>query len=345
MCKMPIPPKVKTCPVCGKEFTRFEYFRINWLSKVIFAVIAAIVIYNIIVIIVFNKGIQKYKNIIEENPKAVDTLYEKYDNLNFIQKRLVRYSEIESLSETVELKQLTVGNESIPVKFYTETGSIDGAYKGEFVKDNIPEGIGEVVYTDTDGIEHNYEGQFEDGKIKGFGEMSLSTGELLKGNFTDGQLNGYGKRYAPDGSLAERGIYVNNQLNGEGTRFGKDGNPMFSGNFISGIPERTSYISSCMALNEDFSYDLNEYIYKNIKLSGMLTDVNTVDELGQYYIFSPNGDDKNRFMVFYEGKKMRFNLWDNYTIYGYCEEVEEVIDSHGKRTNGLKIRAYYIDKN
>lgn len=346
ICKMPIPPKVKTCPVCGHEFTRFEYFRINWLSKTIFAVIAAIIVYNLVVIMVFNRGIQKYKTNAADNPEALETMNQKYDKLNFFQKKFVRYSEIENFNEMSSVRQATEADESITVGVYTEKGSVEGSYKGEFVKNNIPDGMGEIVYTDKDGVEYNYEGQFSEGKILGVGIMSISGGDTFMGNFIDGQLNGYGKRYNSDGALVERGMYVNNKLDGKGTRFGNDGNPEYTGEFVYGIPAKTGYIPICKNVEYDeLVNNSREHINENIALTGMITDINTIEGVGQYYIFSPNGDDENRFKVFYKGEKMRFVLWENYTVYGYCENKEEISDSHNKKTNGLVVKSYYIEKN
>jgi hypothetical protein len=60
MCKIMVPGKLRTCPVCGSEYTKFQYFKMNILSKCILVLLALLVVYNMVVVIVFNRTIKGY---------------------------------------------------------------------------------------------------------------------------------------------------------------------------------------------------------------------------------------------------------------------------------------------
>lgn len=343
VCKMPVPPKIKQCPVCGKEYSKLEYFRMNWLSRVILLLIAAIILYNVAVVIVFNRGIRKFIQNPPEEAEAVARMEERYERLNPVQKYFVHYSEIENLSENGSVHEITEGDGSITVTVYSQNGSTTGAYKGELIG-STPDGVGEYVFTDENGLECTYEGEFKDGKIQGAGEMRLSSGEVLKGSFFEGQLNGYGKTYNPDGTLKTRGVYVNNRLNGKGVIYGKDGIPVYEGEFVYGLPEKRSFLKSCS--NEDVGAiisNFDEYDGKNVAVTGILTDILIGEDLKKYYIFAQDGNDNQRFIVDYEGKPIRFNLWSGYTVYGYCEAKEDITDSHNITTKGVRLKGFYTE--
>ena len=74
MCKVMVPGNLKTCPVCGTEYTKFQYFRMNILPKCILILLALFVVYNIVVIIVFNRTIEGYMNNPPEDAKQFERL-------------------------------------------------------------------------------------------------------------------------------------------------------------------------------------------------------------------------------------------------------------------------------
>ena len=107
----------------------------------------------------------------------------------------------------------------------------DGAnYEGDFVAGNF-EGTGTLVFADN----KKYLGEFEGGAIKGEGRMNFTNGDSITGSFDngvpegegtyrwangnrwmgtfrEGTFNGKGVKYAPDGSILARGVWVNGEF-------------------------------------------------------------------------------------------------------------------------------------
>ena len=81
MCKIRIPNKIKVCPVCGTEFTKFQYFRMNYLSKCILGVLAVAFVYHSIVVISFNRKIRSYVENPPENMQKIEDLKIRYEKL------------------------------------------------------------------------------------------------------------------------------------------------------------------------------------------------------------------------------------------------------------------------
>lgn len=345
VCKMMVPPRVKKCPVCQTEYTKYQYFRMNWLNKVILLIIVAIVMVNIIVIIAMNREIRSLIKNSDRNPEELARIEEKYNNLNPVIKHFVHYSEIENLNENVGTHHIvTLGDEVVQATVYSQYGSTTGAYQGELLGEQ-PDGLGKFTFLDKEGQECTYEGEFVEGKIQGTGEMRLASGEVQKGSFMDGELNGYGAIYNSDGTIREKGTFVNNTLNGTGAMYGKASSILFEGAFDYGLPEKNGFVQVCSAVGiDELLANTEKFFNKPIAVTGVLTYGFIGEDKKQYYVFSKEDNDSQRFLLDYAGKKTNFALWSKYTVYGCLVKEESITDNLGKTTNGVRIKGYYAEK-
>lgn len=344
VCKMRVPPRIKKCPVCQTEYTRYEYFKMNWLNKVILLIIAAIVLFNLIGVIALNREIRSLIKNSDENPEALARVEEKYNNLNPVLKHFVHYSEVENINENIGTHHIvTLGDESVQATVYSQYGSTTGAYQGELLGEQ-PDGLGKFTFLDKNGQECTYEGEFVEGKIQGTGEMRLASGEVQKGGFFEGELNGYGVKYNSDGTLREKGVFVNNTLNGTGAIYGQ-GSLIYEGVFEYGLPEKNKFIqvSSAVGIDELLA-NTGKYVNKPIAVTGILTYGYIGEDQKQYYIFSQKDNENQRFLLDYSGKKTSFALWSKYTVYGCYVKDESITDNLGKTTNGVRIKGFYAEK-
>ena len=332
------------CPACGHEYTGFEYFKMNIMSKLIFLLILAFLSYNIAVIISFNHQVRTYMDPDAKEPITYDELNEKYEKLNPVQQYLSRYSDIENgIIDKVANSHVNPNGDS-EVTIFTQNGSYAGLYAGELTGSNSPNGAGNVVFTNKDGVKCTYEGEFSDGVLSGYGILSFATGETMKGSFQNGLLNGYGEMYYANGKIQARGSFINNKLNGNGILFDKNGNVIFNGVLNYGIPQKNDYTPIC----ENVEYNVlksnpKSLVGKNICISGVLSDVHIDENSKQFYLFTPNNDPTASFLVYCEDSATTFNLTENYTIYGYCQDYGTITNSHSIKNNGVKLNGYHFE--
>ncbi|MDY3927750.1 MAG: hypothetical protein SOZ34_00065 [Clostridia bacterium] len=342
-CKLRVPAHSKVCPVCGHTYTKFEYFRMNFLKYVITAVILSFILYNAIVIIHINKQIRNYIKENNYDSERVEKLETKYDNLTPLQKRFVHSSEIDYLKEHIDgdLKTKFLQNQTLTV--YLESGSKEGIYSGE-VFDNQPEGKGTFAYVDDDGIECVYEGEFTNNSFNGEGTLTKGNGEVYSGNFVSGKMNGKGQYFNENGELIYEGTFVNNVLSGKGTMYSPDGFKIYSGEFSKGIPSENLYISECTEASPIQLYnDTSSYVRTNVSLSGIVTDISVTDSgIVQYVLTSINGSSNNVCIQYY-GRSKNIYIGNTITVYGYCNDAGEYYMESGARKNGIIITAFYIN--
>lgn len=341
-CKMLIPEKVMVCPICGKEYTQFEHFKTKILWKLILGIVLLVLLYNLIIIISFNRVI---RNFVEEYPQTdikIEEIEQKYQKRNAFQKMLIRYDEIENFFVTNGEGNTTYADLSKNVVLNTQKGSVEASYKGELV-DDVPNGAGEAKYIDENGVGCTYNGEFENGKITGFGILQKDNKECIKGEFFDGYLNGYGAKFNSDGLLIQRGNFVNNLLHGAGIMNDDKGNLIYEGEFFYGKPEKEGYKNSCITVTDDMlgSNTINN-VNVNLCINGILTDMKISGNFVKEYIFTPSKADE-RFCVVFDGENpSQLQLSKNYTIYGYCTGTVQ-IDTDNGPVLGMKITAYYVN--
>lgn len=343
VCKVKVPEKTEKCPVCGTEYTKFQYFLMNKLTKYVCVILAVLFVYNSIVVIVFNR---KIRGLVEEPPediRVVEKLRKDYERLNFIQKHFVRSSEIDMIEDEFvdERKVENVNGHYCNVQF--DKGSIVGEYTGE-IYEGVPYGNGHFSYYD-DGVHVIYEGEFEEGEITGIGAMVFEDGTKYEGEFKSGILDGYGIIYNPDGYTTKTGNFVAGRLNGEGTIYDNFGVEIYSGRFAADIPIESDYKNSCReATFAELEANTDFFVNKNLKISGVITDIAIQDDMTVYYVISIAGNNHKNICIEYIGAKgTNIRQGDNLTFYGYCSGYRQYMGNAGEKNGGMIIKTYFAD--
>lgn len=344
VCKMMVPEKSESCPICGTEYTKFQYFRMNILSKCILIVLAVLIVYNSIVIIHFNRTIRKYAEEPPQNIKVIEEFKNNYEKLNFIQKYFVRYSEIKMIEDSIvdRTKIVDVENYSCSVRF--DDGSRDGIYTGETYEER-PDGNGSFSYYNNDGKSITYNGEFVNGEITGFGTMRFEDGSRHVGFFEKGVLDGYGVWYSPQDKIVRKGEFISGKLNGMATIYDDMGVEIYSGRFISDIPTERAYKESCKeATFAQLEADTDAYINKNIKISGVITEVAIQEDMTVYYVMNIAGNTHKNICIEYIGnEKISIRQGDKLSFYGYCSGYRQYVGNTGMRNGGMIIKTYYTE--
>ncbi len=118
-----------------------------------------------------------------------------------------------------------------------------GRYEGSFVKGAFT-GKGKMTYTfPTSG--YRYEGDFVNGNRHGKGVYTFPSGIRYEGNFADNDIHGYGTKYAPDGSVIQKGRWNHHKF------VGKEGDAESSAERISASSPRPK--SRLLTTNEEVS--------------------------------------------------------------------------------------------
>lgn len=344
VCKVRIPEKSETCHLCGTEYTKFQYFRMNNLSKCISIFVAILIVYNSIIIIAFNRKIRGYLDETPKDIKVVEKLKEDYKKLNFIQKYFVHSSEIEIIEGSV-MDEKHIGyveNYICSIRF--EDGSYEGEYSGETYK-GTPNGDGFFSYYLNDGSHITYKGEFDDGEIMGVGTMTFEDGSKYVGEFYSGILNGYGIVYNSNGYTVKKGNFISGKLTDNSTIYDNLGNEIYSGRFVSDIPAEREYKNACV--NTTFSQleaDTDSYVNKNVAISGVITDIAIQDDMTVYYVISIAGSNHKNVCIEYIGNS-KFNIrqGDKMTFYGYCSGYKQYMGNSGVINGGMIIKTYYAE--
>lgn len=344
VCKMMVPEKSESCPICGTEYTKFQYFIMNGLSKFILIILAVLIVYNSTIIIIFNRTIRGYADEPPKDLSIVEKLKDSYKRLNFIQKYFVRYSEIEMIEDSVvdESKIFNVESYECSVRFMD--GSRDGLYTGEMYKDE-PEGNGSFSYYDHDGKSVVYNGEFVDGEITGFGTMRFEDGSRYVGDFEQGVLDGYGIWYNPQDKIVRKGEFISGRLNGMATIYDDLGNEIYSGRFVSDIPTERDYKDSCMQTTfAQLESNTDAYINKNIRISGVITEIAIQDDMTVYYVMNIAGNNYKNICIEYIGMDgVNIRQGDKLDFYGYCSGYRQYMSSSGVVNGGMIIKTYYAN--
>ena len=346
VCKTPIPKKSLSCQLCDTQFTRFQYFRMNHIGKTIATILLIALIYNVAVIIVQNRHIRSFMQTPPERIEQIEELEKEYETLNFFQKWFVRESEIEYIRKSFESRSIKGISNSDEITVYFDDGSKTGTYSGETI-DGLPDGAGKFEYLNEYGEFCVYEGEFLEGKITGYGILTLPTGERRVGHYRAGNLHGYATIYGPLGNILYQGNFVNDKLNGEGVMYDEAKNIIYSGTFSHGFPHKDEYLRGCQEIvYSNLQYDLYSYVNKHIKITGVINDI-VIDEqksLVQYLIHS--GDDENNVVrIEYEGEAMNLKIGNSITVYGYCVGEQVYTDSVARERTNVGIIGFYITKN
>ena len=341
VCKSAIQARNHSCPACETEFSRFTYFRMNWLNKVIALIILAVMIYNCVIIIAANREIRSYLTRDEAvSEETITMLEEKYNNLNFIQRYFVHKSEIEALRKSIKIGVDIGICEEEEKTVYFEDGSRTGIYTGQ-VEDGVPHGAGKFDYADKNGNNFTYEGEFKEGKFSGYGILYFSTGHKHCGFFENGRLNGYATMYNPNGHITSQGQFVNGKLSGLGAIYDGFGNLLYKGRFVDGIPQRDQYTKNCSEIPFNVISDYTDsYINKNVKVTGTLYEIHKTQD-GYKYILT---DGERYIIVDHEGAVVVYQWGTTVSVYGYCTGTSEFMDSKENILTGATITSYHIIK-
>ncbi len=344
VCKVMVPEKSESCPICGTEYTKFQYFRMNNLSRCILIILAVLIVYNSVVIIHFNRTIRRYAGESLQDIRVVEKLKENYKKLNFIQRYFVRYSEIEMIEDGVvdEEKIINVENFNCSVSF--EDGSRDGIYTGEMYKEE-PQGNGSFSYHNNEGKSVTYNGEFIRGEITGFGTMHFEDGSRCVGFFEQGVLDGYGVWYNSQGKIVRKGEFISGKLNGTATIYDDLGIEIYSGKFVADIPTERDYKESCIETTfAQLESDTDAYINNNIKISGVITEIAIQEDMTVYYVMNIAGNNFKNICIEYIGnEKVSIRQGDKLSFYGYCSGYRQYMGSTGARNGGMIIKTYYAD--
>ena len=343
-CKFRVPEKSKVCPVCNHKYSKFEYFRMNYVKYVFFLIILLYIVYSIFKVVMINKQI---KNFIDEEPsdiQQIESLEKQYDSLNKIQKYFVDTSGMEDAKDNFEnhLEKQYVTEKLITV--YFEKGSKEGIYTGE-IADEQPVGYGTFVYRNEEGIQCVYEGEFAENTFNGNGTLTKETGEVYSGVYMNGMLNGQGQYFNENGELIYEGMFVNDYLTGDGTMYTPNGFKMYSGEFVKGIPEENNYKYECINVSAEQLYnDMATYTQKNISITGVVTNISMInDNTIIQYVISPQNGNGNDVCVRYIGNNININLGNTVTMYGYCSDPEDYYIESGELRNGIILQAFHAE--
>lgn len=344
VCKMMIPEKSESCPICGTEYTKFQYFRMNNLSKCILIILAVLIVYNSTVIILFNRTIRGYADEPPKDISVVEELKDRYNRLNFIQQYFVRYSEIEIVEDSIvdESRIINVENHKCSVRFMD--GRRVGTYTGEMYKEE-PQGNGSFSYYDNAGKQIIYNGEFAGGEITGFGTMHFEDGSRYVGDFEQGVLDGYGIWYNSEDKIVRKGDFISGRLNGMATIYDDFGDEIYSGRFVSDIPTERDYKDACKETTfAQLEADTDVYINKNIKISGVITEIAIQDDMTVYYVMNIAGNSYKNVCIEYIGRDgVNIRQGDKLNFYGYCAGYREYMSSSGILNGGMVIKTYYAN--
>lgn len=342
MCKMMVPAKVEVCPVCSTEYSKFQYFIINHLTKCILIILAAIMIYNSVVIILFNRKIRDYIDNPPEDIKVVENIKKEYKSLNFIQKYFVRESEIELVENSVINKDKLELVEDYTCKVTFGDGSRWGVYTGELYE-NQPDGSGVFSYYLDDGTFCTYDGEFKKGRMDGFGVMTFEDGGKYVGQFISGEIDGYASVYNPDGYMVKKGNFVSGKLNGIAAIYDDYGQEIYEGRFISDIPTESEYTASCIDVTfAELERDTQRYVNKNLKIKGVVTEIAIQEDMTVLYVMNIAGNRHKNICIEYIGNHgVNIRQGDNLTFYGYCSGYRQFVSSAGEIHGGMMIKTYY----
>ena len=344
MCKIRIPNKIKVCPVCGTEFTKFQYFRMNYLSKCILGVLAVAFVYHSIVVISFNRKIRSYVENPPENMQKIEDLKNRYEKLDAVQKFFVHRSELEMVEKDFvdDSKKIVVENHRCSMFF--EDGKQDGTYTGE-IYESIPEGDGKFTYYNKEGVLCVYEGEFSNGEMTGIGVLTFEDGTKYAGRFRSGVLNGNATIYNPEGYIIKKGDFVAGKLNGIGTIYDPYGIEIYSGRFVADIPTKREYKDVCeLTTFAQIEADTESFVNKNLAIKGVVTDVVIQEDMTVLYVISIAGNRNKNICLNYIGESgVNIRQGDNKTFYGYCEGYRTFVGNSGENYGGMFIKTYHFD--
>lgn len=344
VCKNRIPAYSAECPICTKEFTVFQRYRMVWLKRIILGIVALAILYNSVVIIHFNNHLRKYIKSNNFDGDVVEELIGEYNELSRVQKMFVHVSELKYMKKSTENYKNVESVENTDLSVIFNRGKISGVYSGDVI-DSVPNGIGKFEFVGDDGLGYIYNGEFKDGVIAGQGILIDENGKKYEGAFVNGELSGQGIVSNSAGKVIESGKFVNGKLNGFGTMFDDDGNTIYEGNFIDDIPLMNEYQKSCepMELN-DFIAGENAFAGRNIKIIGIVTNVYiNSNERHQYIVTSDYGDGHYVCVEDINDSKT-FRVGDKLNIYGYSYGIKNYTDSTLQNKTGPVVGAFYVFK-
>ncbi len=341
-CKFYVPARSKSCPVCNHVYTKFEYFRMNYIKYIFLVIILLYILYNVAEIIMINAQIRNYLEEGYNDIQEIEKLEKKYDDLNRLQKYFVHGSEIDYIKENINDYSQAEYINGEEITLYFESGSQKGIYTGSSL-DNQPVGYGTFVFVNEEGYECVYEGEFSDNAFNGNGTLTKGNGEVYSGTFVNGKLNGEGQYFNENGELIYEGTFVNDYLTGFGTMYTPNGFIMYRGDFMRGIPSENNYREECTDVSAAQLYnDTASYVGTNISLTGVITDVSVLDDATVQYVLSPqNSVGNDDICVKYMGNIIDINIGDVVTMYGYCSDPEDFYTEAGEQKNGIVLMAFY----
>ena len=343
MCKLRVPNKIKICPVCGTQYTKLQYFMMNYLSKTILILIAMIVIINSLIILFFNRALKSYIETPPTDIKQVEKLKSYYNNLSFIHKYFIHDSEFDIIENSfVDKNEIQkVEDHVCDVRF--SYGIVKGVYSGELYRGQ-PQGQGRFVYVTEEGSVCTYEGEFTDGAITGLGIMTLEDGTKYMGSYDMGELNGKAAIYNPEGYKIKSGQFISGKINGLGTIYDNYGKEIYTGRFISDIPHKTEYKEACSKVTfAQLEADSESYVNKNVKISGVITDIAIQEDMTVLYIMKIAGNNHKNICFDYIGDGVNIRQGDNMTFYGYFEGYRPFVNNSGLSVGGMLIKTYYAE--
>lgn len=344
MCKLRVPNKIKTCPVCGTQYTKFQYFRINYLSKCILILVAVIILINSLVILFFNRALKSY---IEKPPtdiKQVERLKNYYNHLSIIQKYFIHDSEFDIIENSFVDKNKIEKVEDHVCDVRFSHGLRRGVYSGDLYESQ-PHGQGRFVYAVEDGSVCTYEGEFVDGAITGLGILTFDDGTKYMGTFDMGELDGKAAIYNSEGYKIKSGQFISGKMNGIGAIYDNYGEEIYSGRFIADIPHKTEYKESCSNVTfAQLEANSESYVNKNVKISGVITDVAIQEDMTVLYVMKIAGNNHKNICFDYIGEHgVNIRQGDNMTFYGYFEGYRPFVNNSGLSVGGMLIKTYYAE--
>lgn len=183
----------------------------------------------------------------------------------------------------------TVYSEQMTLSF--NFGERTGIYSGEIL-DGLPHGTGAFDTKNEDGSPWSYEGVWSNGHMNGEGITLWDDGFKEIGTYAGDYLNGQGAEYQGD-ILIYEGDFVNSVYHGQGKLLNIAGKTVYEGNFSYGfIDESTEerqarlapFQQQCQTIAfEEYANNDQEYIGKDIQLTGRIFDVWEPYEGEEYY--------------------------------------------------------------
>ena len=341
ICKMRIPSKTKSCPICGTTFSKIRYFIMNYLFKVIAALLIVEFLFNCFSIIIINKKIRRLVQNPPEKISVVEELQNCVDNVNSFQKQFIHDSELESLLEKYVNKDIKGNISDSIVTLYFDDGSKSGTYSGDLLNGH-PHGNGSFEYCSENGDGFTYTGEFTESTITGYGTLTKEDGTKYVGNFVHGSVNGQCTIYNKDDYPIIEGEFVNNLLHGNGVIRNDDGTIIYQGEFYRNIPSENKYKTLCEEVDASYLCDnISLYNLTNIKTAATIVDIIAKDTQLDYILIT---EDNDYIYLNNLSSSQSFSNQTEVVVYGFCHSSHTFTDTSGRALRGIKIDAYYINE-